>query len=266
MELKSKHTGKVIFAGAGPGDPDLVTVKVVRFLQRADVVLVDRLVSDTILENYVSKEAEIIFVGKQHGKLASSKQIEISHAILNHALNGKLVVRLKGGDVSVFSNILDELKLLIENQVEYEIIPGITAASGASAYSGIPLTARGYSTAVRFLTFYKSDIVDESYWKDLATTDDTLVFYMSTVTLDVLVSNLVKYQIHAEKLLAIIEQATTPFQVVHVTNLYEYEHTLKNKTYLSPTIIIIGKVVGLHTEFGWIKNSMEKQHYFKPIV
>ena len=119
---------------------------------------------------------------------------------------------------------------------------------------------------MRFLTYYKTDIVTEEYWKDLAATDDTLVFYMSTTTLDIVVDNLIKHKISENKLLAIIEQATTPFQDVHISNLFEYEKTLKNKTYLSPTIIIIGKVVGLQEEFGWIKNCTEKQHYFKPIV
>ena len=100
-----------------------------------------------------------------------------------HAAEGKLVVRLKGGDVSIFSNILDELQTLRDHNIPYEIIPGVTAALGSSAYAGIPLTARGYSTAVRLLTFYKSDVVTHEYWKELAETNDTLVFYMSSETL-----------------------------------------------------------------------------------
>jgi uroporphyrin-III C-methyltransferase/precorrin-2 dehydrogenase/sirohydrochlorin ferrochelatase/uroporphyrin-III C-methyltransferase len=150
----------------------------------------------------------------------------------------------------------DELEAIVANGIPYEIIPGVSAAMGAAAYTGIPLTARGYATAVRFLTFYKSDIVSESYWKELAKTEDTLVFYMSSETLDSVVDNLVKYQVDKDKLLAVVEQATTPFQQVHIANLYEYEKLLKGKVYASPTIVIIGKVVTLHEKFGWLQNAV----------
>ena len=185
--------------------------------------------------------------------------------IVHHAKEGKLVVRLKGGDVSIFSNILDELQILVENKIPYEIIPGVTAALGAAAYAGIPLTARGYSTAVRFLTFYKSDLLSENYWKELAPTDDTLVFYMSSETLDGVVNNLVTNHIAADKLLAVVEQATTPFQKMHVISLYDYEITLKGRQFISPSLVIIGKVVGLHEQFGWIANSNSNEAYFEQV-
>ncbi len=175
--------GKVIIAGAGPGDPELLTLKTARFLQNADVVLTDRLVSEQIIENFISPDAEIIHVGKQCRRGISTPQETINELMVHHALLGKLVVRLKGGDVSIFSNILDELEALVAHNISYEIIPGVTAASGAAAFAGIPLTARGYATSVRFLTYYKSDIVTEDYWKELANTNDTLVFYMSSETL-----------------------------------------------------------------------------------
>jgi len=149
--------GRVILAGAGCGDPELITVKAARYLQQADVVLTDRLVSDAILKEYVPATAEIIYVGKQCRRGFSTPQESINEMIRSYALEGKLVVRLKGGDVSLFSNILDELQVVTQYQIPYEIIPGITAATGAAAYAGIPLTARGYATAVRFLTLYKSD-------------------------------------------------------------------------------------------------------------
>src|SRR4029079_19341894 len=120
-----------------------------------------------------------------------------------------------------FSNILDELEVLTSHQIPYEVIPGVSAAMGAAAFTGIPLTARGYSTAVRLLTLYKSDVVTDAYWRELSQTDDPLVFYMSSETLDIVVDNLVKNSIAEDKLLAVIEQATTPFQKFHVSNLYD---------------------------------------------
>ncbi len=257
--------GKVILAGAGCGDPELITIKAARYLQQADIVLTDRLVSDEILKQHVRKEAEIIYVGKQCRRGFSTPQESINEMIKEYALQGKLVVRLKGGDVSLFSNVLDELQVVAENNIPYEVIPGITAATGAAAYAGIPLTARGYSTAVRFLTLYKSDVVTADYWKELAATDDTLVFYMSSETLDEVVSNLLNNNIAPDKLLAVIEQATTPLQHVHISSFDNYNANMKGQRFISPSIVIIGKVVALHQQFAWLPNSNSKDYYFKPM-
>ena len=265
MNTTNQHIGKLIIAGAGCGDPELITVKAARYLQQADVVLTDRLVSKEIVEKYVRNDAEVIYVGKQCRRGYSTPQQSINAYILEYAFQGKLVVRLKGGDVSIFSNILDELQAAAEHNIPYEIIPGVTAALGASAYAGIPLTARGFSTAVRLLTSYKSDIVTDEYWKELSQTTDTLVFYMSSETLDNVVGNLVKYNIDPEKLLAVIEQATTPFQNVHITSLYDYEATFKSRSFISPSLVIIGKVVALHEKFSWLQNSKSTEYYFKPV-
>jgi len=265
MQIENRHTGKVILAGAGCGDPELITLKAVKYLQQADVVLTDRLVSKEILKEHVNKNADIIYVGKQCRRGFSTPQKSINELLVQFALEGKLVVRLKGGDVSVFSNILDELEVLVANDIPYEIIPGVSAAMGAAAYTGIPLTARGYSTAIRLLTFYKSDVVTEAYWKELANTADTLVFYMSSETLDGVVENLLKNNIDAGKLLAVVEQATTPMQQVHISSLQEYEKNLAGKTFASPTLVIIGKVVALQEKFAWLKNAGEVGEYFKPM-
>jgi uroporphyrin-III C-methyltransferase len=257
--------GKVILAGAGPGDPDLITVKAVQYLQQAEVVLTDRLVSEEILSKYVHANAEIIHVGKQCRRGVSTPQETINELLVHYALAKKLVVRLKGGDVSIFSNIKDELEALVANNIDYEIVPGVTAALGAAAYAGIPLTARGFSTSVRFVTYYKSDVVKEKYWKELAATNDTMVFYMSSETLDKVVSKLTAYNIEADKLLAVVEQAATPLQKVHISNLYEYEQKLKGQRFISPSLVIIGKVVTLHSQFAWLANSESSEHYFKPV-
>ena len=256
--------GKVILAGAGPGDPELVTVKTVRFLQQADVVLTDRLVSEAILEQYVNPGAEIIYVGKQCRRGNSTSQETINELMVRLALEGKLVIRLKGGDVSVFSNILDELQVLVENQIPYEIVPGVTAALGAAAYAGIPLTARGYSTGIRFLTLYKSDIIKPEYWKELASTEDTLVFYMSAETMDLLTAGLVDNGMPGDRMIAVIEQATTANQQVRTMTIAEYQQSGKDMTFISPTLVIIGKVVALQKQFAWIKNSTERSYYFDP--
>ena len=259
-------TGKVILAGAGPGDPELITLKAARYLQRADVVLVDRLVSNEILKQYVTPGAEIIHVGKQCRRGISTSQETINNLMVQNALLGKLVVRLKGGDVSIFSNILDELETLVAHNIPYEIIPGVTAALGAAAFAGIPLTARGYATSVRFLTYYKSDIITDEYWKDLANTNDTLVFYMSSETLSKVVERLTANHIDENKLLAIIEQATTPFQNVHISNLYDFEKQFNQHSFISPSLVIIGEVVSLHEKFKWLENNNSDEYYFAPII
>ncbi len=259
------HTGKVILAAAGCGDPELITVKAVRYLKQADIVLTDRLVSEKILQEYVQPSVEIIYVGKQNNKAASVPQEEINQLLLKYALQGKLVVRLKGGDIAFFSNVLDELQILTDNNIQFEIIPGVTAASGASAYAGIPLTARGFAASVRFLTCYKTDIITKEYWTELAATNDTLVFYMSSETLDTVVENLTANKIDEAKLLAVVEQATTAQQNVSICNLYEYKNTLKRKAFASPTIVIIGKVVALHNKFAWQQNATSDELYFTPV-
>ncbi len=258
-------TGKVVIAGAGPGDPELITVKAARYLQQADVVLTDRLVSGEILDRYVKANVELIYVGKECRKKNSTPQKNINELLVHYALEGKLVVRLKGGDVSVFANILDELTILSAYDIPYEIIPGITAATGAAAYAGIPLTARGYSTGVRFITAYKSDVVTPGYWNELAQTDDTIVLYMSSETLDDVVKNLMDNNIETDKLLAVIEQATTPYQHVYISSFQDYGNKLKGHHFISPSLVIIGKVVALYEKFNWLKNSRVTTSYFNPV-
>ncbi len=259
-------TGRVILAGAGSGDPELITLKAVRYLKKADVVLVDRLVSNEIIKLFVNPGAEIIHVGKQCRRGISTPQETINNLMVQSALLGKLVVRLKGGDVSIFSNILDELETLVANNIPYEIIPGVTAALGAAAFAGIPLTARDHATSVRLLTYYKSEVITDDYWRELANTDDTLVFYMSSETLPKIVEKLTANNIHEDKLLAIVEQATTPFQRVRIINLYDFEKEFKGASFISPSLIIIGHVVSLHEKFKWLENSDSNEYYFKPIT
>ncbi len=264
--MKVEHiNGKVIIAGAGPGDPELISVKAVRWLQKADVVLTDRLVSRELLNEFVPPRAQLICVGKQGRYGLSTPQKKINQMMIEYSRLGKTVVRLKGGDVSVFANILDELQALVENNIPYEIIPGISAAFGAAAYAGIPLTARNYSNAVRFLTYYKTDVLTDDYWKDLASTTDTLVFYMSSGTLGDIVKNLKNNGITSDKYIAVVEQATTRLQNVHVCNIHHYQQEFEGVELASPSLLIIGKVVVLHEQFAWLRNSNSHEQYFEPV-
>ncbi|ASW73492.1 siroheme synthase [Chryseobacterium piperi] len=265
--MNPNNTAPMVYLiGAGPGNPDLITVKAVKAIGKADVILCDRLVSPEIVESYAPGNTEIIYVGKECSKGASTPQSHINTLMVDYVRQNKTVVRLKGGDVSIFSNILDELQTLKENHISFEIIPGITAALGAAAYAGIPLTARGYATSVRFLTYYKSEILTETYWKELAGTNDTLVFYMSKGNLMALVEKFISLDVSREKEIAIIEQATTPFQKVYTSDFDEFKKNFADKNFASPSLVIIGKVVGLHKEFSWLKNAEQEGLYFKSVV
>lgn len=265
MPIDSIHIGKVILAGAGPGDPELVTLKTLRWLQRADVVIVDRLVSPEILTEYVRPNALVIPVGKQCSRDASTPQATINELLVTHALEGRLVVRLKGGDVSIFSNVLDELETLTQHGIPYELVPGVTAALGAAAYAGIPLTARGYSTAVRFLTGCKP-VEDAAWWHELAQTEDSLVWYMSSAPLDELIGRLVEEGIAADRWVAVIEQTTTPMQKVSTWPVHKYLSAAAGSRYASPTLVVIGRVAALHSSFQWLANSQSKELYFPSIT
>lgn len=242
--------GKVIIAGAGPGDPGLITIKTACALQQADVILTDRLVNREIIEQFAKPGSQVIEVGKQGGKLHSTPQETINQLLVKYAATANLVVRLKGGDVSVFANVLDELETLVLHQIPFEIIPGITAASGAAAYTGIPLTARNYSTSVRFLTYYHSEVIPQKVWKQLARTEDTLVFYMSAQSLHELSAQLIRHGMDAAIPLAIVEQATTAAQRVHLMRIDEAQK-MNVEEVRTPALMIIGKVAALHEQFRW---------------
>jgi uroporphyrin-III C-methyltransferase len=243
--------GKVILAGAGPGDADLITVKLQKKLTTADVIIVDRLVNPDIIDQYAGKDALIILAGKQGYNDASVSQQEITALIIEHALNGKTVLRLKGGDVAFFSNVLDELIVLHKNNIPFEIIPGITAASGASAYSGIPLTARGYSQAVQFITFNPYNYYSPEKWKSIAANNDTLVFYMAAKNITDLSELLLRYSRKPLTPLAVIEQATTVHQKIHITDLKHCAADFAGIEFSSPSLVIVGDVVKLHNDFNW---------------
>ena len=250
MSEKGK-VGNVVLAGAGPGDAELITLKLQKRLTEADVIIADRLVNPLIIKNNARKDAEIITAGKQGYNDASLLQQEVTALILKYALAGKTVLRLKGGDVAFFSNVLDELLALQENNIPFEIIPGITAASGASAYTGIPLTARGYAQGVQFIAFNPNNYFSTEQWKAIATSTDTLVFYMAAKNIIELAEMMLRYAKKSSVGLAVIEQATTVHQRVHLTTLSNCAADFAGLQFSSPSLVIIGDVVNLHREFNW---------------
>ncbi|MFI5188265.1 MAG: uroporphyrinogen-III C-methyltransferase [Chitinophagales bacterium] len=268
MERKLNNIWKekrVVIAGAGPGDAELITIKLQKRLAEADVIITDRLVNPSIIEDYARKDAEIILTGKQGYHDGSVSQEEINRIIVRHALDGKKVLRLKGGDVAFFSNVLDELRCLTVNEIEFEIIPGITAASGASAYSGIPLTARGFSKEVKILTLTECKHYPPETWKQLANSTETLVFYMTARHLNDLIELLLRYTRKPGTPLAIIEQATTIHQRVHITTIKNCIKDFGQKVFSSPSLVFIGKVVNLYQQFNWFKSG-EEGTVFKELI
>lgn len=257
---------RVSIIGAGPGDAELLTLKAARLLSEADVVLTDRLVSQEILDTHVRVGAKIVFVGKEgRTQSGSVAQKEIDQLIVKYARQGRKVVRLKGGDVAIFSNVLDELESLKRAGIAYQIVPGITAASGASAYAGMPLTARGYSRGVRFQTYSERYPVTPDYWQQLAGTEDTLVFYMTGENWYELVRLLQANGIDESKYISIIQQATTPFQQVHTYQFKELNAPPKEQHFISPSLLVIGRVPQLHHEYCWLSQVPDEQvqSYFR---
>jgi uroporphyrin-III C-methyltransferase len=242
----SLNIGKVIIAGAGPGDVELITLKLQKRLAEAEVIIVDRLVNPEIIDKYASPQALTLMTGKQGYHDGSVAQEDINKLIIGHAKNGKTVLRLKGGDVAFYSNVLDELTSLQENNIPFEIIPGITAASGASAYAGIPLTARGYSKNVKFITFNPCSHYDLEELKSLAASKDTLVCYMSARNLIFLTGLLQKYLMRPTVPVAVIEQASTIYQRVSISTVGECRRDFEGRSFSSPSLVIIGEVVNLH--------------------
>lgn len=250
-----KSYGKVILAGAGPGDAELITIKLQQRLSIADVIITDRLVNPEIIKTHARANAEVVLAGKQGYNDSSYSQDEVSTIILEYAKEGKTVLRLKGGDVAFFSNVLHELEALKQYNIPYEIIPGISAASGVSAYAGMPLTARGYSQGVHFITFNPNSSYTKQQWSELAATHDTLVCYMASNNLAALVNRLIQFGSSLQKPLAVIEQGATIYQQVHTTTLQNYETDFAGKTFSSPSMVIVGDVVQLHEQFHWFQTE-----------
>lgn len=248
-----KTEGQVYLVGAGPGDPDLLTFRALRLMQKADVVVYDRLVSQEVLE-LVRRDAEKVYVGKKRSN-HTIPQEDINQLLADLAKQGNRVVRLKGGDPFIFGRGGEELETLVEQGVSFQVVPGITAASGAASYAGIPLTHRDHAQSVTFTTGHLKDDSVDLDWASLAKTNHTLVFYMGLTGLPQIVENLIKHGLPADTPIALVEKATRAQQKVVVSTLDSIESLEACKKLVPPTLIIVGSVVGLHEQLNWFETQ-----------
>jgi uroporphyrin-III C-methyltransferase/precorrin-2 dehydrogenase/sirohydrochlorin ferrochelatase len=245
----SKTVGEVYLVGAGPGDPDLLTFRALRLMQKADVVVYDRLVSPEILE-LVRRDAEKIYVGKAKSK-HTVPQDEINEILAKEALAGNRVVRLKGGDPFIFGRGGEELETLVEQGISFQVVPGITAASGAASYAGIPLTHRDHAKSVVFATGHLQDNSINLNWQGLAQPDQTIVFYMGLTGLPIICEQLVKHGLALNTPIAMVQSATTSKQKVVTGTLKDIQNKAKEAQIKPPALIIVGSVVSLHDKLHW---------------
>lgn len=247
-------TGFVCLVGAGPGDPDLLTLAAVRALQEADVVVYDRLVSPDILRR-VRNDAERIYVGKASGH-HTLPQAEVNQLLIRLARQGKRVVRLKGGDPFIFGRGGEEIETLTDEGIPFKVIPGVTAASGCAAYAGIPLTHRDLAQSVTFLTGHLKDGETESYdWSHLARPGQTLVIYMGLQGLSKICQRLIDAGCPPDRPAALIEQGTTCQQRTLVGTLADLPTQASGAAIGSPALIVVGEVVNLHRTLGWFSED-----------
>ncbi|WP_180183119.1 siroheme synthase CysG [Acinetobacter sp. YH01020] len=241
--------GEVYLVGAGPGDPELLTLKALRLMQQADVVIYDRLVSQPIMD-LCRRDAEKIYVGKARSNHAVPQE-GINALLVKYASEGKRVCRLKGGDPFIFGRGGEEIQELFAAGVAFQVVPGITAASGCSAYAGIPLTHRDYAQSVRFLTGHLKEGSPELPWNELVYQNQTLVLYMGLVGLEKICEKLIAHGQRSDMPVALVSKGTTPEQKVVVGTLADIASKVSEYQIQAPTLTIIGDVVSLREQLQW---------------
>jgi len=241
--------GEVYLVGAGPGDPDLLTFRALRLMQKADVVVYDNLVSKTIVD-MTRRDAQRIFVGKQRAN-HTMHQEEINDLLVRLAQEGKRVVRLKGGDPFIFGRGGEEIETLAAQGIPFQVVPGITAAAGVASYAGIPLTHRDHAQSCLFVTGHLKDGTMNLDWKALARPNQTVVVYMGLHGLNILCGELVRHGMPDSTPIAIVQQGTTQNQRVITGTLATLPGIVERKKPQAPTLIIVGGVVTLHDKLSW---------------
>lgn len=245
--------GKVFLVGAGPGDPELLTLRAARLLQQADVVVYDNLVSAGVIA-LIPGHVEKIYVGKQKDR-HTLPQDGINQLLVGLAQEGKQVIRLKGGDPFIFGRGGEELEVLAQQGIAFEVVPGITAASGISCYAGIPLTHRDHAQTCLFTTGHLKDGSLDLDWQALTRPRQTVVIYMGLGALPEIARQMLAYGMAPDTPAAIIEKGTTPEQRVIVGTLQDLPQQVLTSELRSPSLIIIGHVVSLHKELQWLDTA-----------
>ena len=250
--IKNKKNGKVYICGAGPGDPSLITMRCWDLIKKCDVILYDRLVSSGILK-LIPKDKAKVYVGRTSGD-PTTNQFKTNQIMLQYALEGKKVLRLKGGDPFIFGRGGEEAEFLNENAIYFEIIPGISSAIGAAIYSGIPLTHRKYSSSIAIVTGHEDPTKEEKTvrWDKIATGVDTIVILMGVEKLESILKKLQKYGLSEETKIAVIEKGTLKDQKIIVGNFNNIKKKIETAAIKPPAVIIIGEVVSLSERIRWI--------------
>jgi uroporphyrin-III C-methyltransferase / precorrin-2 dehydrogenase / sirohydrochlorin ferrochelatase len=241
--------GHVILVGAGPGDPELLTLKALRALTDADVILHDRLVGEDVLD-LARRDAVRICVGKAPGGAGASQEW-INEQLVEYARAGLRVVRLKGGDPFVFGRGGEELEALARAGIAYSVVPGVTAASACAAYAGIPLTHRDHAQRVTLVTGHGGEGGPEHDWRALAAERATVVFYMGLAGLERIVAKLIEHGAPTDRPAALIAQGTLPAQRVVLGTLASIAAAARSQGIAAPALLIVGEVAALHAELAW---------------
>ena len=264
LDTKLVPEGEVYVIGAGPGDPELLTLKALQLMQQADVVVYDFLVSDEIME-LVRRDADLICVGKRLGD-HSVVQEDTNQMLVDLAKQGKKVCRIKGGDPFIYGRGGEEVQVLAANNVNYQIVPGITAAAGCSAYAGIPLTHRDHAQAIQFVTGHCKKDGQELDWQSLAKPNQTLAIYMGVIKSPHIQAQLLKHGRGADTPVAIIENGTRKNQRVVTGKLGELADLIERHSIISPALLIIGEVASLHEELHWFGTKAQTSSFAQPLT